>query len=101
MGHPSSNGQKWFYAYLPNGMAGGATSPLIPLFTRILGGSVPVVGAGAAAASIPSLPAVLGWGNPSGPPHRRKACVPLGLFGTAPTPLLLGLGRDAPRFLLA
>ena len=101
MGHPSSNGQKWFYAYLPNGMAGGATSPLIPLFTRILGGSVADVGAVAAASSIASVPAFIGWGNLSDRLHRRKAFVLVGFVGTAVSLFLMGLSRGVPDFYLA
>ena len=101
MGRPSSNGQKWFYAYLPNGMAGGATSPLIPLFTRILGGSVADVGAVAAASSIASVPAFIGWGNWSDRLHRRKAFVLIGFLGTAASLFLMGLSRDVPDFYLA
>jgi len=101
MGRPSSNGQKWFYAYLPNGMAGGATSPLIPLFTRILGGSVADVGAVAAAASIASVPAFIGWGNLSDRLHRRKAFVLIGFLGTALSLLVMGLSRGVPDFYLA
>src|SRR5881628_2182572 len=89
MGRPPSKGQKWFYAYLPNGLAGGATSPLIPLFTRVLGGSVADVGAVAAASSIASVPAFIGWGNWSDRLHRRSAL------------LLMGLSRDVPDFYLA
>ncbi|TLZ57035.1 MAG: MFS transporter [Methanobacteriota archaeon] len=101
MGRPPSNRQKWFYAYLPNGMAGGATSPLIPLFTRILGGSVADVGAVAAASSIASVPAFIGWGNLSDRLHRRKAFVLVGFLGTALSLLLMGLSRDVPDFYLA
>src|SRR2546427_7347955 len=101
MGRPSSNGQKWFYAYLPNGMAGGATSPVIPLFTRILGGSVAAVGAVAAASSIASVPAFIGWGNLSDRLHRRKAFVLIGFLGTALSLLVMGVSRGVPDFYLA
>src|SRR3989449_11101798 len=96
MGRPSSNGQRWFYAYLPNGMAGGATSPLIPLFTRILGGSVADVGAVAAASSIASVPPFIGWGDLSDRLHRREAVVLVGVLGTAPSLLFIGLSRGGP-----
>ena len=101
MGRTSSNGQKWFYAYLPNGMAGGATSPLIPLFTRILGGSIADVGAVAAASSIASVPAFIGWGNLSDRLHRRKAFVLIGFLGTALSLLVMGVSRGVPDFYLA
>src|SRR3989442_10923688 len=101
MGRPSSNGEKWFYASLPNGMAGGATSPLIPLFTRVLGGSIADVGAVAAASSIASVPAFIGWGNWSDRLHWRKAFVLIGFLGTAASLFLMGLSRDVPDFYLA
>ena len=101
MGRPSTNGQKWFYAYLPNGMAGGATSPLIPLFTRLLGGSIADVGAVAAASSIASVPAFIGWGNLSDRLHRRKAFVLVGFLGTALSLFLMGISRTVSDFYVA
>lgn len=101
MGRDRENRQTWFYAYLPNGMAGGATSPLIPLFTRVLGGSVADVGAVAAAASIASVPAFIGWGNLSDRLHRRKAFVLVGFLGTALSLLVMGLSRGVSDFYLA
>ena len=100
-GRASSNGQKWFYAYLPNGMAGGATSPLIPLFTRILGGTVADVGAVAAASSIASVPAFIGWGNLSDHLRRRKAFVLVGFLGTALSLFLMGVSQSVSDFYLA
>jgi len=100
MGRTSSN-QKWFYAYLPNGMAGGATSPLIPLFTRVLGGSVADVGAVAAASSIASVPAFIGWGNLSDRLHRRRAFVLVGFLGTALSLFVMGVSRSVSDFYLA
>src|SRR3989304_1508082 len=76
MGRTRSKDDRWFYAYLPNGMAGGATSPLIPLFTRILGGSVADVGAVAAASSLASGPPFLGWGREGGPFFRGGGAPP-------------------------
>ena len=45
----SKDSSRWFYAYLPMGIAGGATSALIPLFAYALGGSLLHVGIIAAA----------------------------------------------------
>src|SRR5437867_11061608 len=101
MGRPSSNGQRWFYGYLPSGVAGGATSPLIPLFTRVLGGSVADVGAVAAASSIASVPAFIGWGNLSDRMHRRKVFVLIGFLGTALSLFAMGVSRSVADFYLA
>ena len=75
MRRSSPDGQRWFYAYLPNGMAGGTTSPLIPLFTRVLGGSVADVGAGAAAGahSCPRRPPFARPHRPTRPYARAEA----------------------------
>src|SRR5207249_2889740 len=35
-----TDGSHWFYSYLPQGVAGGATSALIPLFAYALGGTL-------------------------------------------------------------
>jgi MFS family permease len=101
MAQSSSKDHRWFYAYLPNGMAGGATSPLIPLFTRVLGGSVADVGAVAAASSIASVPAFMGWGNLSDRLHRRKVFVLIGFLGLALTLFLLGISQSVSNFYLA
>ncbi len=100
MGHSSPSNQRWFYAYLPNGMAGGATSPLIPLFTRVLGGSVADVGAVAAASSIASVPAFMAWGGLSDRLHRRKVFVLIGFFGLALSLFLMGISRNVGDFYL-
>ncbi|OGS50657.1 MAG: hypothetical protein A3K65_08995 [Euryarchaeota archaeon RBG_16_68_12] len=82
-------------------MAGGATSPLIPLFTRVLGGSVADVGAVAAASSIASVPAFMGWGNLSDRLHRRKVFVLIGFLGLALTLFLMGVSHSVSDFYLA
>src|SRR3970282_593777 len=98
MGRTRSKDDRWFYAYLPNGMAGGATSPLIPLFTRVLGGSVADVGAVAAAASIASVPAFMAWGSLSDRLHRRKVFVLIGFLGLALSLFLMGISRNVADF---
>lgn len=100
MGRTQSN-DRWFYSYLPNGMAGGATSPLIPLFTRVLGGSVADVGAVAAASSIASVPAFMGWGTLSDRLHRRKVFLLIGFLGLAVSLVAMGLSRSVADFYLA
>ncbi|HEY5605992.1 MAG TPA: MFS transporter, partial [Thermoplasmata archaeon] len=101
MGRTRSKDDRWFYAYLPNGMAGGATSPLIPLFTRILGGSVADVGAVAAASSLASVPAFMGWGTLSDRLRRRKVFLLIGFLGLAVSLFAMGLSRSVADFYLA
>src|SRR3989442_5523043 len=52
-GMDRTDGSHWFYSYLPQGVAGGATSALIPLFAYALGGTPLPVGIIAPAASPP------------------------------------------------
>ena len=101
MARPRANGQRWYRAYLPNGMAGGATSPLIPLYTARLGGSVADVGIVAAASSISSVPAFLLWGALSDRLHRRKAFLLLGFLGLAVSLLAMAFAGNIPQLYLA
>lgn len=96
-----SNGSRWFYSYLPQGMAGGATSPLIPLFAYALGASLGDVGIIAAATSIASVPAFMLWGSLSDRLKTRKAFLILGFLGTAVSFLAMGICFNLPEFYLA
>ena len=95
------NGSRWFYSYLPQGIAGGATSPLIPLFAYALGASLADVGIIAAATSIASVPAFMLWGWLSDRLKRRKVFLLLGFVGTAVSFLAMGLCFNIPEFYLA
>lgn len=77
------NNSRWFYSYLPQGMSGGATSTLIPLFAYTLGGNLAEVGIIAAATSIASVPAFVLWGFLSDHLGRRKVFLLLGFAGSA------------------
>ena len=53
-----ANGSRWFYSYLQQGIAGGATSPLIPLVAYALGaslGDVGIIAAATAPAAVSAL----------------------------------------------
>jgi len=63
MGQGSDNEEKWYYSFLPNNMAGGATSPLIPLFaSQVLGGTLTQVGLISTVSSLASVPSNILWG---------------------------------------
>ena len=96
-----ANGSRWFYSYLPQGMAGGATSPLIPLFVVALQGSLADVGIIAAATSIASVPAFVLWGLLSDRMKRRKVFLLLGFLGAAVSFLAMALSFNLPEFYLA
>ncbi|HII39719.1 MAG TPA: MFS transporter [Thermoplasmata archaeon] len=95
------NGSKWFYSYLPQGIAGGATSPLIPLFAYALGASLGDVGIIAAATSIASVPAFILWGSLSDRLKARKAFLILGFLGNAISFLAMAVCFNLPEFYLA
>ena len=94
-------GAQWFYSYLPQGIAGGATSALIPLFAYALGGSLANVGIIAAATSIASVPAFILWGSLSDHLGRRKIFLLLGFAGSAVAFLFMALSRTLSDFYLA
>lgn len=99
MGRP--DGSHWFYSYFPQGIAGGATSALIPLFAYALGGSLLDVGAIAAATSVASVPAFILWGSLSDRLARRKAFLLIGFAGNASCLLGMALSPDLPAFYVA
>jgi len=96
-----ANGTRWFYSFLPQGMAGGATSPLIPLFAYALGANLADVGIIAAATSIASVPAFVLWGWLSDHLERRKVFLLLGFLGTALSLALMALSLNLGQFYLA
>ena len=96
-----ANGSRWFYSYLPQGIAGGATSPLIPLFAYALGASLGDVGIIAAATSVASVPAFMLWGALSDRLKARKAFLVLGFLGTGVSFFAMGLCFNLPEFYLA
>ncbi|HEY7589015.1 MAG TPA: MFS transporter [Thermoplasmata archaeon] len=96
-----SNGSRWFYSYLPQGIAGGATSPLIPLFAYALGASLAEVGIIAAATSIASVPAFILWGWLSDKTKRRKVFLLLGFIGTGVSFLAMAVSFTLPEFYLS
>lgn len=99
MGQP--NGSRWTFSYLPQGMAGGATSALIPLYTVAIGGNLATVGIVAAISSIASVPAFILWGTLSDRLERRRAFLLLGFLGTAVSFLAMALSPAIPSFYLA
>lgn len=93
---------KWFYTYLSNGVAGGATAPLMPLFvTEGLGGNMGHVGMVTSATSIASVPSCVWWGALSDFLRRRKSFVLVGFFGMGLSLLLMGLAANIEQFYLA
>lgn len=97
----SAASDKWYYCYLPNGIANGATSLLIPLFAKELGASVGQVGIIAAASSLASIPAFMLWGHLSDRMKKRKPFVVLGFLGMALTLFLMGISAGVNDYYLS
>ena len=92
---------RWYYSFLPFNVAGGSTSPLIPLFvTEGLAGNVAQVGIISAISSLASVPANIIWGNLSDTLKKRKIFVLIGFIGLAIPLLLMGLSTDIQTYYL-
>ncbi len=102
MGMTDRKTDRWYYSFLPFNVAGGSTSPLIPLFlSEGLGGNVAQVGIISAISSMASVPANIIWGNLSDTLKRRKVFVLIGFIGLAIPLLLMGLSMDIGTYYLA
>lgn len=95
-------GDRWYYTFLPYNVAGGSTSPMIPLFiTEGLKGTVAQVGLVGAISSMASVPANIIWGNLSDTTKKRKIFVLIGFLGMAISLLLMGLSMDMGTYYFA
>lgn len=93
---------RWYSSFFPYNVAGGSTSPMIPLFiTEGLKGTVAQVGLVSAISSIASVPANIIWGNLSDTTKRRKVFVLIGFFGLAISLLLMGLSMSMGTYYFA
>ena len=97
----SAASDKWYYCYIPNGIASGATSLLILLFAKDLGASVGQVGIIAAASSLSSIPAFMLWGHLSDRTKKRKIFVLLGFLGMALCLFLMGMSGGVQDYFLS
>ena len=95
------NGSNWFYAYLPQGISGGATSTLILLFAYALGGNLVGVGIIAAATSLASVPSYMLWGTLSDRLGHRKPFLLIGFAGTGIALVAMSASRTLSEFYLA
>lgn len=76
------SGRKWFLGYFLSNLAGGITSPLIPLYILIyLHSNVFYVGLTSALVSAAGVPFLIFWGNVSDKIGLRKFFILLGFFG--------------------
>ncbi|HTY47374.1 MAG TPA: MFS transporter [Methanomassiliicoccales archaeon] len=99
---PNEHKDRWYYTFMPYNVAGGSTSPLIPLFvTEGLGGTLAQVGVISAISSVASVPANIIWGNLSDTTKRRKVFVLIGFLGLAIALALMGLSMNMGMYYFA
>ena len=96
-----SRGDLWYYSFLPNNIAGGATSTLIPLFAFLLGAGAAEVGIIAASSSIASVPAFMLWGGLSDRLGRRRAFIVVAFLGMAISLGLMTISQGIVELYLA
>ncbi|HUL39492.1 MAG TPA: MFS transporter, partial [Methanomassiliicoccales archaeon] len=95
MADSKGKSDRWYYTFLPYNVAGGSTSPMIPLFvTEGLKGTVAQVGIVGAISSLASVPANIIWGNLSDTTKKRKVFVIIGFLGLALALLTMGLSMN-------
>lgn len=96
------NEESWYYTFLPYNIAGGSTSPLIPLFvTEGLKGSLTQVGIVSAISSIASVPANILWGNLSDTTKKLRPFVLIGFGGMAFALFMMAISTTIPSYYLA
>lgn len=94
--------EKWYYSFFPFNVAGGSTSPLIPLFiTEALRGTLADVGVASAISSAASVPSNILWGNLSDTTKKRKVFVLLGFGGLALALFMMGVSTTIPSYFFA
>ncbi|MDW5563908.1 MAG: MFS transporter [Methanomassiliicoccus sp.] len=102
MGKGRSKDDKWYFSFLPNNMAGGSTSPLIPLFvTEGLKGTVAQVSFISAISSMAAVPSNILWGNLSDAAKKRRLFVLIGFAGLALANLMMAFSLNFTQYLIA
>src|SRR3989442_12995507 len=96
-----TDGSYWFYSYLTKGVAGGATSALIPLFAYALGGTLFTVGIIPAATSPASVPPFIFWGSLSDRFSRGKVFLLIGFVGSGIALLTMAPSGKKSQFYFA
>ncbi len=87
-------GERWYYAFLPSKIAGGMSSPMIPLFVlEVFGLGVGAVTLATVAASVATVPGFMLWGEYTDKQRTRKQPI---VMGMALTTLALGIMALAP-----
>jgi MFS family permease len=102
MGKDQAKDDKWYLSFLPHNMAGGSTSPLIPLFvTEALGGTVAQVGLISAISSLAAVPSNILWGNLSDAAKKRRAFVLIGFGGMALSLFMMAISFNFSQYMIA
>jgi len=90
-------GERWYYVFFPSKLAGGASSPLIPLFVLlVLHLGVASVTVAVVSVSVATVPGYILWGDYTDKERKRKQPIVLGM---AVTTLALGIMALSPDLL--
>jgi MFS family permease len=92
---------RWFIGYFLSNMAGGVTTPLIPLFVIVyLGSNVFYMGITTSSASAASVLALIFWGNVSDYLRKRKIFIIIGFVGSFASLMMIMLVHTIAQFIL-
>ncbi len=93
-------GERWYLSFFFSKMAGGASSPLVPLFViDVLGGGVGAVSLAVVSVSIATVPAFMLWGEYTDRNMRRRLPLVAGMAMTALSFIIMGLSEGMGLFI--
>lgn len=93
-------GERWYLSFFFSKMAGGASSPLVPLFViAVLGGGVAAVSLAVVSVSVATVPAFILWGEYTDRNRRRRLPLVLGMAMTAISFVVMGLAEGLGLFI--
>jgi len=95
-------GERWYYAFLPSKLAGGFSSPMIPLFVlEVFGLGVGAVTLVTVAASVATVPGFMLWGEYTDKQRTRKQPIVMGMALSALALAIMALAPDLFAFVVA
>jgi len=95
-------GERWYYAFVPSKLAGGMSSPMIPLFVlEVYGLGVGAVTLATVAASVATVPGFMLWGEYTDKQRTRKQPIVMGMALTTLALAIMALAPDIFAFIVA
>jgi MFS family permease len=95
-------GERWYYAFLPSKLAGGMSSPLVPLFVlNVFDLGVGAVTLATVAAGIATVPGFMLWGEYSDKQRKRREPIIVGMAVTSLALVMMAFAPDLVAFIVA